>query len=227
PLQLSISNNLTWFWVKADGRGACVGRRKRLGSDEPPSLVTSTRSSFASSPLPRLDPRWLGSTLDISLEHEIACPRWEGAVRRTPLSYGWLVLKLRSVFGSSSGEDRASSEHESSSSPQTSCFPRLILEPDKCNGTRGSATLTPLRISSRLIGTPRRPSVVSIPRRVGNPRPRYYYSYPPTGDTDSPYNRSHAGSLTWVVLSSVVSIGADTSKGCVCARNNKSKARAS
>ena len=163
-----------------------------------------------------------------------------------PLSYGWLELELRSVLGSSSGEDRASSEHESSSSPQTSYFLRLI-EPDKCNGyvmktgatqscstddfetaaqgcqkprtvtssfmrqfsTRGSATLTPLRISSRLIETPRRPFVVSIPRRVGNPRPRYY-SYPPTGDTDSPYNRSHAGSLTWVVLSSVVSVGADT-----------------
>ena len=68
PLQLSISNNLTWFWVKADGRGACVGHRKRLGSDEPPSLATSPRSSFASSPHPRLDPRWLGSTLDVSFD---------------------------------------------------------------------------------------------------------------------------------------------------------------
>ena len=57
-----------------------MGRRKRLGSDEPPSLVTSTRSSFASSPHPRLDPRWLGSTLDISLEHEIARPRWEDSM---------------------------------------------------------------------------------------------------------------------------------------------------
>ena len=59
-----------------------MGRRKRLGSVDPPSLVTSARSSFASSPLPRLDPRWLGSTLDVLLKLRDRLPSMGGQYGR-------------------------------------------------------------------------------------------------------------------------------------------------